>query len=63
MAKSLFSYELSQEADNDLDEIYDYTADQFGVEQAIKYVLGFETIFENLCSHPESARKRNEIRT
>lgn len=62
MAYAQFHYELSQEADNDLDEIYDYTAEQFGMEQAIKYLMGFETVFGNLCSNPQLGRKRNEIR-
>jgi toxin ParE1/3/4 len=61
MAHKRFSYELSQEADKYLEEIYDYTTEQFGIEQAIKYLLCFETVFENLCNNPESGRKRNEI--
>lgn len=62
MAHTFFPYELSQEADNDLDEIFDYTAEQFGIEQAIKYLSGFDVMFENLCSNPNLGRKRNEIR-
>ena len=62
MARDLFSYILSQQADNDLDEIFDYTAAQFGIEQAIKYLSGFDDVFDNLCRNPETGRKRNEIR-
>lgn len=62
MEESQFPYELSQEADDDLEEIFDYTLDQFGAEQAIRYLSGFETIFENLCFHPATGRKRDEIR-
>ena len=63
MARTSFGYELSQEADNDLDEIYDYTADNFGVEQAVTYLSSFEEIFNDLCKHPELGRERNEIRS
>jgi len=62
MARHLLFYGLSQEADNDLGEIYDYTAESFGAEQAIKYLSGFENIFEGLCSDPESGRARDDIR-
>src|SRR6478609_6237649 len=62
MGENLFPYELSEEADSDLEEIFDYTVEQYNVEQAIKYLSGFETVFEFLCVHPESGRKRNEIR-
>ena len=62
MARTLFPYELSQEADNDLDEIFDYTAEQFGIDQAIKYLSGFEDVFQSLCNNPKLGRNRNEIR-
>lgn len=62
MAHDIFPYALSLEADNDLDEIFDYTVEQFGIEQAIKYLSGFEQLFENLGNHPKSGRSRNEIR-
>ena len=38
MASSRLEYELSQKADNDLSDIYEYTATQFGMEQAVKYL-------------------------
>lgn len=62
MTTSRLFYELSQTADNDLDEIFDYTAAQFGIAQAIKYLSGFEDVFENLCKNPRSGRERIEIR-
>jgi toxin ParE1/3/4 len=33
---------FSQEADKDLEDIFDYTVDKFGLEQAVAYVIGFE---------------------
>ena len=61
MAGDLFFYELSNEADNDLDEIYDYTAREFGDAQTIKYLMSFENVFENHCAHTSLGRKRDEI--
>ncbi len=63
MAKRHMQYELSQEADKDLEDIFDYTVAKFGLDQAVIYVSGFEVTFENLCNNPMSGRERNEIRT
>lgn len=54
MAHQPFSYELSVEGDNDLSDIFDYSVEQFGIEQTIKYIAGFERVFEDLCNNPES---------
>lgn len=62
MSKSPILYELSAEADRDLEEIFDYTAHEFGINQAAKYVLAFDDVFELLLQNPESGRARNEIR-
>lgn len=40
------SFELSPEADADLDGIFDYTARQWGAEQAYKYLLQLNTCAE-----------------
>jgi toxin ParE1/3/4 len=55
-------YELSQEADKDLGDIYDYTSLEFGADQAIKYLTGIEDLFDKLGRNPELGRKRDEIR-
>ena len=55
-------YELSAEADSDLDEIFDYTAHEFGMDQAVKYTLAFDEIFERLSQNPQSGLDRKEIR-
>jgi toxin ParE1/3/4 len=62
MTRKLFYCELSKEADNDLGEIFDYTVEKFGKEQAIKYLSGFEDVFQNLLNNPQSGRERKEIR-
>jgi len=62
MAHLQNSYELSQEADIDLQTIYDHTEDKFGTDQAVKYLTGLEELFYVLCTHPNTGRVRNEIR-
>jgi toxin ParE1/3/4 len=63
MNRSRFGYELSEKAEQDLEEIFDYTALNFGIDQAIAYVSGFEDLFVNLSNNPELGRKRDEIRS
>ena len=55
-------YELSQEADNDLSEMYDFTIEKFGTDQAIKYLSELEELFYVICTNPHTGRTRNEIR-
>jgi len=53
---------LSQEADKDLEEIFDYTFQEFGLNQAIDYISGFDASFDNISQNPEIGRERTEIR-
>ena len=62
MSKAGSSYRLSREADQDLEDIFDYTVREFGVDQAIVYVSGFEEIIVSLAANPELGRTRVEIR-
>ena len=62
MAGSSKRYELSGEADKDLEEIFDFSANKFGLDQAVAYLNGFEEVFTGLSDHPESGRERNELR-
>lgn len=62
MSKAGFKYRLSQEADQDLEDIFDYTAREFGIDQAVSYVCGFEEVFVSLAANPGLGRKRDEIR-
>jgi len=62
MLKSGISYELSEEADKDLEDIFDYTVEKFGLDQAIAYVCEFEVVFDNLSRNPKLGGERNEIR-
>lgn len=62
MSKTGFRYRLSLEADRDLEDIFDYTAREFGSDQAVSYVNGFEEVFLGLAANPGRGRKRDEIR-
>ena len=60
MSKTL--YILSEIADKDLEDIFDYTFDEFGFDQAEKYLLEIEEIFQNLNANPQIGKKRDEIK-
>ncbi|MFL9835757.1 type II toxin-antitoxin system RelE/ParE family toxin [Chryseobacterium terrae] len=55
-------YILSEIADKDLEDIFDYTFDEFGFDQAEKYLLEIEEIFQALIKNPELGKARNEIK-
>lgn len=58
----LIAYVLSDEADNDLNDIFDYTAQDHGFDQAILYLMAFESIFKSLVNNPKIGRQRDEIK-
>ena len=60
---SLKRYVLSEAADRDIEEIFDYTERIFGFDQAIQYVSEFNELFENLLTNPDSGKTRDEIRS
>jgi len=62
MGKKSF-YELSEASDQDIVEIFDYTADEFGFDQAVIYVSEFHDLFNLLLQNPEIGRSRDEIKT
>lgn len=55
-------YVLSQQADADIEEIFDHTRKEFGLDQAVKYLLEFEELFSMLVKHPNLGRDRPEIK-
>ena len=60
--QGITSYILSQEADADIDAIFDYTEKEFGFNQAVKYVHDFDVVFKQLVKHPDLGKARNEIK-
>ncbi|WP_143883861.1 type II toxin-antitoxin system RelE/ParE family toxin [Chryseobacterium binzhouense] len=55
-------YILSEAADKDLEDIFDYTLEEFGFDQAEKYLLEIEEIFQKLILNPQLGKKRHEIK-
>ena len=55
-------YILSEIADKDFEDIFDLTFDEFRFEQAEKYLLDIEEIFQNLIINPQIGKKRDEIK-
>lgn len=60
---SIKAYELSKEADRDLEEIFEYTINKFGLNQAVKYLNEFEVLFSELIINPDMGKNRNEIKS
>ena len=56
------AYQLSLEADKDIEAIFDYTKAEYGLQKAIDYTLQFNAVFIQLSQQPELGRTRNEIR-
>ncbi|MEM9297184.1 MAG: type II toxin-antitoxin system RelE/ParE family toxin [Bacteroidota bacterium] len=59
---ALKSFSLSKQAANDLDEIFDYTFHEFGLDQAVRYLNEFDVTFSDLVSNPKIGKDRSEIK-
>jgi len=62
MPDKIKHYVLSEAADIDIDAIFDYTEREHSFNQAIKYLLSLEIVFENLVKNPKIGRTRNDIK-
>ena len=56
------SVELTEAADRDLFEIYNYTHRQHGEVQAERYLLGLDACFRRLAAMPRIERSIDHIR-
>jgi toxin ParE1/3/4 len=54
-------FRLSERAERDLIEIYDYTEETFGAYQADAYHAGLERTFDLIASFPRIGRAIDEI--
>lgn len=54
--------ELSIEADFDLQEIFEYSYNNFGEQIATQYVSSFDECFNSISLNPNIGRNRDEIR-
>ena len=57
-----FVYMLSKIAEKDLEDIFDYTHREFGLDQAILYVLSIDEVFTLISQNPKLGIDRNEIK-
>jgi toxin ParE1/3/4 len=58
----LSQYVLSPRAQDDLDEIVDYTADRWGVDQAAFYLRQLRNHIEAVAAQPKAGRPCPDIR-
>lgn len=56
------AFRLTQEADKDVVELYEYGALTYGLAAATRYALGLREHFHFLSQFPRSARERREVR-
>jgi toxin ParE1/3/4 len=55
-------YIVLPRAEADLGDIWRYTADEWGVEQADRYIRDIENRFQAIADNPERGRACDEIR-
>lgn len=55
-------YQLSLKADQDLEDIYEYSKLEFSTDQAVKYLTEFEDLFNQLVQNPKMGKERSEIK-
>lgn len=53
--------ELSRRAQADLDDIRDFSVEQFGIERSILYLDAIEQAFRRLLDHPRIGSERADI--
>lgn len=62
MANRKRRFELSLPAEKDLEDVFSYTDEEYGSDQAIKYLTELDDVFQQLVENPELGRERNEIK-
>lgn len=55
-------YVLSPRAQKDLDEIWDYTAERWGLDQAEDYIRLLQRAIETVADDPRKGRRFDEVR-
>lgn len=55
-------YELSELAINDLEDIWNYTADQWSIEQANKYYMLIFSAIDCICNDPLIGKSIMEVK-
>jgi toxin ParE1/3/4 len=55
-------YALSPRAKVDLSEIWDYSADRWGIDQATAYIRDLQRAIETVAKDPRRGRKCDDVR-
>ncbi|MGW9687019.1 type II toxin-antitoxin system RelE/ParE family toxin [Flagellimonas sp. 2504JD1-5] len=55
-------YVLSLEADNDIEDIFEYGQYRFGASQTIQYLIGLNDHFKAIAKNPDIGKERKEIK-
>lgn len=56
-------YRLSPAAQRDLDGIFDYSTEQWGIDQAVSYTATLKRVCTELAAHPKRGRSCGHLRT
>ena len=56
------SYELSKDADDRLDEIYEYSVRNFGLKTARRYLSGLHDVFGLLAQNPRIGTDQGRLK-
>ena len=57
-----FYYVLSDKAEFDVDDIFEYSVSEFGMDVAIEYHFGLTALFVQLTEFPNEGKSRGEIK-
>lgn len=57
----MVSYRLRALARNDLETIWDYTLEQWGIEQAERYLAELFSCFDDLARNPKIGKSRDDV--
>lgn len=55
-------YVLSQEADYDIEDIFEYGEYRFGASRTIEYLIGLNEHFKAIAKNPDIGKDRREIK-
>jgi len=55
------SYKLSDLAQLDIDDIYNFSLEKFGMDRTIIYMMQMEEMFEVIVNHQQSGTSRKHI--
>ncbi|WP_055442438.1 type II toxin-antitoxin system RelE/ParE family toxin [Lacinutrix himadriensis] len=58
----IYNYKLTNEADKDLSNIFDYTENEFGFNQAVKYLTDLKIVLLKIYKNSEIGKNRKDLR-